>query len=646
MNEKRTFHIGLKNLKAVRDLLNELPVLIDGIDEDFEIKFWNKACERSTGYSFEKIKRLDDPFRVLYPNPGYLQKMVKDNGKKGNDNSLKNGEWELVAKNGEKRTIVWSNFNLDPPILGAQTWGIGIDITEFKRTKEQLREDLRESEQKYRSMAEQTLFGIFIVQGEEIVYMNPGFAKILGFEMDEIIHWDLKRANKQIHPEDLEHIFKEKDQFPKKTFRIITKSGKIKWVSQTSKTIDYKGKKSNFIIFVDVTEQKEAEKELFEVKLREQKIESLAILAGGIAHDFNNLLVGILGNVNLLQLSKNLSNEDKDYLSEIEKASIRAKDLTHQLLTFSKGGTPIKKPSNIINLVQESISLVKPGQNCEFNLEISTDETFAEVDSGQIIQVFNNILINAVQAMPNGGTVNISIQDVHPKDLKYTSLSKKDYMVISIEDTGKGIPKNDREKVFTPYYTTKEGGSGLGLAVAYSIVKKHKGLLSFQSEVDKGTTFNIILPKIHPKKIKRNCADSRQQKNTHFSGNILIMDDEQSVRMTLGRMLEKLGFKVDKTENGEQAVKYYKTNLQEGNPYHLIILDITVPNGLGGKETLQILRNIDPEVKAIVSSGYSNNPVMSHASDYGFQEVLLKPYTMSKLKGCIENVFDCNQIDH
>lgn len=385
----------------------------------------------------------------------------------------------------------------------------------------------------------------------------------------------------------------------------------------------------------DVTEKKRTEEEI----IKAQKIDSLGILAGGIAHDFNNLLTGILGNITLAQ--KFLDQEDKAYerLDAAAKASLRAQDLTRQLLTFSRGGAPIKKIASISELLRDSVAFALRGSNvnCEFHF---ADELWPiEIDEGQIHQVVNNLVINAVQAMPEGGTLEVRAVNMVVSKTQGLPLGAGRYVKISVTDDGPGIPQEHMGKIFDPYFTTKKKGSGLGLATCYSVIKKHDGYINAKSEVGTGTSFFFYLPAL----VKFSAAkDSEEECRPPAKGRILVMEDEELVRDLASELLRVLGYEAGFAKDGTETIAVYENALRSGRPFDAVIMDLTIPGGMGGKETILRLLRIDPAVKAIVSSGYSNDPVMAEHEFHGFKGVLPKPYNGDDLSSVLKQVLGCS----
>ncbi|RLB90540.1 MAG: hypothetical protein DRH50_12220 [Deltaproteobacteria bacterium] len=378
------------------------------------------------------------------------------------------------------------------------------------------------------------------------------------------------------------------------------------------------------LVFRDVTERRKMEEELQKI----EKIESIGILAGGIAHDFNNILMGILGNITLAKMYAGPDDKVIEKLTDAERASLRAKDLTQQLLTFSKGGAPIKKTASITELLKDSMSFALRGSNVRCEYFLSDNLWPIELDEGQMSQVINNLVINAQQAMPEGGIINVRAENTVVEKEYGFPLKKGKYIKITIEDQGLGIAKEHLSKIFDPYFTTKQKGSGLGLTTAYSIIKNHDGYISAESELGEGTRFDIYLPASEKEITGKRLFEERPLVG---KGRILVMDDEEIVRRVSGEMLKSFGYEVEFARDGTEAIEVYKNAKESGNAFDAVIMDLTIPGGMGGKEAIKKLLELDPDVKAIVSSGYSNDPVMADFRKYGFRAVVAKPYEIKEL---------------
>jgi nitrogen-specific signal transduction histidine kinase/ActR/RegA family two-component response regulator len=414
--------------------------------------------------------------------------------------------------------------------------------------------------------------------------------------------------------------------------KIRCRDGTIKDVEASTAAIQYNGKSATLGIVRDVTERNKMEEEL----QKAQRLESLGILTGGIAHDFNNILVSIIGSLSLIKVHAKSGDKFFDYLTRAEKAALRAKGLTQQLLTFSKGGAPIKKTASIPELIEETANFSLRGSRvrCEFSMPGNLWPV--EIDEGQMSQVINNLIINAQQAMPDGGIIRIGAENVIIEENEGLPLAVGKYVKVSVKDQGTGIPKAYLQKIFDPYFTTKEKGSGLGLATSYSIIKKHGGYLTAESDAGAGATFYIYLPASEKQILVVKGVVEEEIFSGH--GRILFMDDQQNVREVAGDMLMSLGYEVEFAGEGHEAIDLYKQAKDSEKPFDAVILDLTVPGGMGGQEAIRRLRKIDPGVKAIVSSGYSGDPIMSEYRGYGFSGVMAKPYEIKKLGEILYNV--------
>lgn len=387
------------------------------------------------------------------------------------------------------------------------------------------------------------------------------------------------------------------------------------------------------LVFRDVTELQRVEQDQLKIK----KLESLGTLAGGIAHDFNNILAAILGNINLAVLKGALDETTKQYLDAAEKASIRAKGLTTQLLTFAKGGAPVKESAALGDLVRESAQFVLHGSNVDCVYEIPTDLWSVQVDKGQISQVIQNLVINADHAMPMGGTITISCANCSDSEVKAEFPKKSEYYVrMSISDSGIGIPANVLDKIFDPYFSTKQQGSGLGLSICHSIMSRHDGGITVRSMPGFGTTFTLYLPA----SIERTPEDEAGETVLTEMGKarILVMDDEVIVQDIARDMLSIFGHEVLLASGGEEAVSIFRRRYQSEEPLDLVIMDLTIPGGMGGQEAVQKILAIDPTARVIVSSGYSNDPVMADFQKYGFVGAIVKPYSLDELSQGVADI--------
>jgi len=499
------------------------------------------------------------------------------------------------------------------------------NITERKIAEE----TLRESEERYRTIVENTndLISETDIRGR-ITYASPNHFEILGYEPEEMLGKD---AFTFVHPDDFSSV---KEEFYKgvknfssghAVYRIMKISGDwLLFESSRKPFITATGEIHVVIQSRDITDKKRMEEEL----LKSQRLESIGILAGGIAHDYNNFLTSILGNISLIKIQT--EPEDKIYhkLTEAEKACFRARDLTQQFLTFSKGGAPIKKLTSIGGLLGDVAGFVLRGSNVKCELTIPDNLWTVEVDEGQISQVIENLIINADQAMPGGGIVWLEVENVVLKEEDQIPGMEGKAVKITVKDKGIGISEEDMLKIFDPYFTSKKEGSGLGLAMVYSIVTKHGGSVQVKSKLGEGTTFFVYIPATD---IEEQKAEVKLDVIETGKGNILFMDDEASVRKVAGAMLSHLGYCVQYASDGEETIEKYKKSLETAKPYDLIVVDLTIPGGMGGLETMGKLLEIDPNVSVLVSSGYWKDKTMSEYENFGFKGVITKPYNIEEL---------------
>ena len=499
-----------------------------------------------------------------------------------------------------------------------------LDITRRKKSEKAL----LESEDRFRDLFENATDMLQSIDPEgKILLVNKAWRETLEYTEEEVIGRNIFDF---LHPDSREGCIRN--------FNKILQDGEeftcqTVFLSKTGKEIQVDGRVNCRLVdgqpvalrsvYRDITEKLKMEEEL----RRTQKLESIGILAGGIAHDFNNLLTGILGNILLAQL-KAPDGDLGRLLKNTENAAHRAQELTRQLLTFSKGGAPVKETASVIDIIREVAAFTLSGSNTKWVLEANEPISPVDVDTGQFSQVLENLIINSDQSMPAGGVITIRVRNYTRDRQSPDPLAKGRYVKIDIRDQGIGIAEKYLPKIFDPYFTTKKKGSGLGLATAYSTIRRHKGLLTVDSKPGLGTTMSIYLPASEAQLSPETAAAPEMPKG---SGRILIMDDDEVVRQVGTEMLILLGYEVIESRDGEEALEKYRQALLSGTPFDVVILDLTVPGGMGGKEAIAALLKMDPAVKAIVSSGYSHDPIMADFRTYGFSGVIPKPYSFEKL---------------
>ena len=381
----------------------------------------------------------------------------------------------------------------------------------------------------------------------------------------------------------------------------------------------------------DISGRKQIEEELQKV----DQLESLGVLAGGIAHDVNNVLAGIVGNISLARISSE-SDERDDHLSLAEGAALRIRDLSSQLLTFSKGGAPSLRNLDVGPLLEETVRFALSGSNVASESDVADSLWTVQADSGQIGQVVNNLVLNAKQAMPKGGVLKVAAHNVSTLENPVALLQGTHYVRITVQDEGTGIPDEQIKKIFDPFFTTKATGNGLGLATSHSIIQQHSGHIDVQSQPGEGTCFDVYLP-AHPDSLPDQLK-TRSDALIHGKGRILVMDDEESIRDLSVALLNRLGYDALVVGDGAEAIESYQKHMLSAGAFSAVILDLTVPGGMGGEEAISMLQELDPDVKAICASGYAHSAVISNYHQYGFGRALAKPYRLSELAQALNDL--------
>jgi two-component system cell cycle sensor histidine kinase/response regulator CckA len=511
-----------------------------------------------------------------------------------------------------------------------------IDISERKRAEEALQQSQAQYQDLYDS-APIAYYSVGIDGG--IKKANKAGMKLLGYSLEELQRMKflaLYADESKAKAEQLYRKFRQGIGWENEEMVYLRKDGqKVHGLLSVSPILDENGCiiESRSVV-VDITEHWQAEAD----RQRAQKLESIGLLAGGIAHDFNNVLTGILGNIELAiaHLKQNEEDAAKEILAEAEKASLRAKDLTQQLLTFSKGGAPIKTVTQINTLLEEATTFALRGSKTKPEFAIPENLWAVEIDKGQLNQAISNIIINANQAMPKGGIININASNVILEEQHDLSLPDGNYIVIAIKDHGIGIPEETKDRMFEPYFSTKKSGTGLGLATSYSIIKYHGGIITFESELGAGATFYIYLPAFGGKTPKE--KNAVVETAVRGEGRILVMDDDEIIREMLGKMLTLAGYEIELTRDGAEAIERYTEAKVAKKTFDAVIMDLTIPGGMGGKEAITKLLEIDPHAKVIVSSGYATDPIMSNFKKYGYSAVVTKPYNAAQIEKTLQSL--------
>lgn len=520
--------------------------------------------------------------------------------------------------------------------------GISRDITEQKRTEEKL----DHSQKLLASILENAPFACCVKDAKDgfrTVLWNKAAEQIFGISAKDMLGKNSKDLTYFLPEEQAASILaddlavvasnamldipEEVTTFPDK--------GSLYVHTRKIPLTDSNGNVSHIVVICDdITEQRYLLAEL----AKKQKLESLGVLAGGIAHDFNNILTGIIGNISFARNFIDDSHKAATILRKAEKAANRAAELANQLLTFAKGGEPIKKAVSVKQIIEESASFVLRGSNVSYDNVIPETLSAIYADEGQIGQVINNIIINASQSMPGGGSVSISGEEVTVDTPNTMLLAPGRYVKLTLTDSGCGISEEDQKRVFDPYFTTKSGGSGLGLALSQSIISKHGGYIGLQSVVGRGTTFELLLPASSVKVTHQETGKASPGLGDQNCFSVLVMDDEEIITDMTSFILKDLGYLVQTCTRGEEAIELYRTAWEMGSPYSAAIMDLTIPGGMGGSEAAQHILAINPNARLIVSSGYSSDPVMAEYSKFGFCAVLKKPYSEEELSCVLKSV--------
>ncbi|HTG02124.1 MAG TPA: PAS domain S-box protein [Nitrospirota bacterium] len=582
----------------------------------------NAAAERFYGFPVERLKSMPVQDINIAPSTTVQSQLMQ---------ALRGDcSFFVVAhrlSNGEIRTV---EVHSSPIHTEGRSLLFAIihDVTERNRAEERL----RESEAGYRNLFNSMTDAVFIMdETGRFVDVNKGAENVFGHPRDFFIN---SRAEHLAAPEM--NTLAQLNAAIRRAFSTGEPQLVEFWGARADgMTIPqevrltpatYRGRRIIIAAARDISERKRSEAEM----LRTQKLEVIGVLAGGIAHDFNNLLQGVLGFLAVAMRKIDNRERVRLMLEKSEKAILQSVNLTSQLFTFAKGGKPVKKHIAIDTVVRSAARFALSGSRslCRFSLD--GDLWPVDADENQIGQVIQNIVMNADQAMPGGGVVTVSARNVDLSDAPETGVPGPGRWVeVRIRDTGAGIPGERLPRIFEPYFTTKDSGSGLGLATAYSIMKNHGGMIEVSSFVNKGSEFTVWLPASRQLEnvngLEQPLADLPRRR-------ILVMDDEEVVLDAVGEMLKSLGQEVVFAHDGAAAVELYRGALEAGEPFAVVILDVTVRGGMGGQEAIERLKEIDPHVAAVVSSGYSHDAVVSNYAAYGFRALLRKPFTMKNLQ--------------
>ena len=615
-----------------RSLAEQSPNMIF-IHRNGRVLYINQKCEEIMGHPRETFYAPDFNFLSMVA-PESHDLLMSNFRLHQEGREVPPSEYTFCSRDGKPLATILSTkiiqYEGEQAVLGIAT-----DITARKRAEGAL----RESEERYRTLVETSPDAVTVTTLDgRITEVSQQTLSLHGaLTPEEMIG---KNAVDLIHPKDHERAVKnlaktlEEGFIRNAEYTLLKKDGNPLLGEMNASVVrDANGNPKSFIASVrDITQRKQIEAELANA----QKLESLGILAGGIAHDFNNILSAISTNLSMARMFGDLEEDVEKMLSDAETATLRAQSLTHQLLTFSKGGTPVKTTVPIRKLINETIAFALSGSNVRYEEYVPQDLWPVDVDEGQIGQAIHNLIINADQAMPEGGMIRIDGENLIVDKGGEPPLKGGRYVKISITDQGIGIPEKHLHKIFDPFFSTKYKGSGLGLATCFSIVNKHDGHIFVDSKVGVGTTFSLLLPA--SKRIPR-AKEKTKKELFQGKGKILLVDDEEIVRKATGKALTRMGYVVKFAEEGAEGIRIYKKAREAGKPFDAVIMDLTIPGGMGGREAIGKILEADPQAKVIVSSGYANNPVMSDFKKYGFSGVVKKPYRIHELGEAIRKIW-------
>jgi len=601
-----------------RDLLDRLPQTVFEFDLAGRFVYVNRTGLERFGYSQADLEQGISVLATVIPEQReHLQANI---ARRVGGGPIEGFQYTALRQDGSTfpALVHTTVVTKDGRPCGVQ--GYLVDISERVRAEK----ELQESERKYKTLVETTATGFVILDDQgRVLDANAEYVRMSGHATlqeilgQAVLEWtanhDQARNDEAVAAclrtgfvRDLQLDYAHPD-------------GTLVPVLISATVTEVDGERRIITIIRDMSDRKRLEAEI----LRSEKLRSVGVLAGGIAHDFNNILTAILGNISLLQATLAADDSASEHLDEVEKASQRARELTRQLLTFSRGGDPVRKPFHPEPLIRESTTLALRGRASACEVKIAVGLAPVDGDEGQLGQVIRNLVINASQAMSGGGTVLVSAENQEIGAGELHALAAGKYLVLTISDGGIGISEEHRPRIFDPYFTTKRDGRGLGLAVSHSIVANHHGAITVDSQVGHGSVFTVYLPAAEGEAVAPPAAAAELVRGR---GLVLIMDDEESVRQVAGKIVRALGYDVAFARDGREAVDCWREARAKGQPFDVAIMDLTVPGGMGGREAMRELLAVDPEAKAVVSSGYCQDPVMANYRDYGFRDVLAKPY--------------------
>ncbi len=658
LTESGSFDLRGFQLTSIGRLLNALPLIALVVGSDHRIVFANDLCFSLVGenqdikgsYFISLFPRLADASKA-----NEILKMVFSQRK----TRVGEGAVELGANS------IWGRINFRPIRIGNKRFVLVLiedlslekkHLLLIERHKELIRQARDTFEKELKQRTEELSKSNKRLEGEKaervkaqqsVQFGEDGFRNIVDRTRDGIMVFNLgeavvyaNRSAARMFGQTVDSLLGERFSIPLLSgqaaeLEVMRHNGEQGVAQARVERTQWNGKPAYLVVIHDITDMKKSENHL----LRAQKLESLELIAGGVAHDFNNLLTANIANISLAKMRAKPNTPIYQALTKAEKAGFKARDLTQQLLTFTKGKITVKKPTALTPLIKECVSLSLGGSNVKCELNIPEDLWVVDADPSQLVMLFQNLMINACQAMPEGGKIFVQAENVmvdYPIGEKDLGTPQSRYIRISLQDTGPGIAPENLPKVFEPYFSTKPNGSGLGLATAHSVVQNHGGRIEVKSCAGSGACFYVYFPAS-----ERECEPDEHVPNPmpiFGNGRILVMDDEEDIREAAASLLELLGYQVECASDGAEAIEKYDSARKSGISFDAVIVDLTIPGGLGGKETTERLLELDPHVKIILSTGHLRDPVVSNYRQYGFKGVIVKPYTADEIGLALHNV--------
>lgn len=601
--------------------------------EDGEVLMVSESFEHVSGYTRADVPTVSAWVARAYPDrtsemKSYIERLYHL------DAVDVNQDVEVTCKDGSKRLWTFSAAPLGPQADGRRVViSMAMDVTQAKQYEQLISEEKERLSVTLRSIGD----GVITTDVEgRVLLMNKVAESLTGWDQREALGRRLEEVFNIIHEETrkphvnpVERVLETGGIIELENHTVlVAKDGKERIIADSGAPV--RDRESLIIgvvlVFRDQTEAIKLQNRL----QRNDKLESLGILAGGLAHDFNNLLGALFGYIELAK-TESTEEEVRKYLTHAIEVFDRAKALTHQLLTFARGGDPIRKHMRIDALVRKNTTFILAGTDIAVDYHIDKELWPCRVDEHQIGQVVDNLIINASQAMPHGGVIRISLENVHVEETKTDQLEVGDYVTLSVEDSGEGIPIDLLKKIFDPFFTTKPSGNGLGLATCYSIVKQHDGIIDVSSVVGKGSCFTIYLPRDEGDAELETLQSDRPDPKHRGSGIVLVLDDEHAVRDVVRRMIQSMGYEVVTAVEGDSAIRKAEEVRSSGRLIVAALLDLTIQGGRGGYESVEEIRALFPECAIFATSGYSNNPIIARPTEFGFTASINKPFRSQEL---------------